>query len=240
MGLPAATHPDLTHRAARERKALWVAVVLILVWGSNFSVQKMVFAAMSPGGFLMVRYLVMPVAAALLLCWRFGLRWPRVPTERPAGAAEAGHRRAPAARRPGDLRHPLVDGLFQLADPGLRAAVHAADPARHGRRDADARPGGRRGGGAVRGAAVPVGQAARRAMVGLGRRPGAAGGGVVLLVLHRGRQAADREARRRGGDDLCRAAGQRAGGADQPARRACRCSGRSSAWPSGPACSTPC
>ena len=56
-----------------------MAVVLILVWGSNFSVQKMVFSAMSPGGFLMVRYLVMPVAAALLLCWRYGLHWPRVP-----------------------------------------------------------------------------------------------------------------------------------------------------------------
>ena len=68
-----------THQAARERKALWVAMVLILVWGSNFSVQKMVFSAMSPGGFLMVRYLVMPVAAALLLCWRHGLHWPRVP-----------------------------------------------------------------------------------------------------------------------------------------------------------------
>jgi drug/metabolite transporter (DMT)-like permease len=69
----------LSHRAARERKALWVALVLILVWGSNFSVQKMVFTAMSPGGFLMARYLLMPVAAALLLCWRHGLHWPRVP-----------------------------------------------------------------------------------------------------------------------------------------------------------------
>jgi drug/metabolite transporter (DMT)-like permease len=77
-GLPATPDPDVDHRAARERKALWVAMVLIVVWGSNFSVQKMVFSAMSPGGFLMVRYLVMPVAAALLLCWRFGWRWPRV------------------------------------------------------------------------------------------------------------------------------------------------------------------
>ena len=39
--------------------------------------QKTVFAALSPGGFLFARYLMMPVAAALLLCWRFGLRWPR-------------------------------------------------------------------------------------------------------------------------------------------------------------------
>jgi drug/metabolite transporter (DMT)-like permease len=39
----------------------------------------MVFTAMSPGGFLMARYLIMPVAAALLLCWRFGRRWPPVP-----------------------------------------------------------------------------------------------------------------------------------------------------------------
>jgi drug/metabolite transporter (DMT)-like permease len=65
--------------AARQRKALWIAAGLILVWGSNFSVQKMVFREMSPGGFLLVRYLVMPVAAALLLCWRYGTHWPRVP-----------------------------------------------------------------------------------------------------------------------------------------------------------------
>ncbi|MFM7532691.1 MAG: DMT family transporter [Rubrivivax sp.] len=77
--LPPATAPDLRHRAARERRALWVALVLVLIWGANFSVQKMVFTAMSPGGFLMARYLIMPVAATLLLCWRCGLRWPRLP-----------------------------------------------------------------------------------------------------------------------------------------------------------------
>ena len=76
---PGATPSAADAHAARQRKALWVATGLILVWGANFSVQKMVFAAMSPGGFLMVRYLVMPVAAALLLCWRFGRHWPRVP-----------------------------------------------------------------------------------------------------------------------------------------------------------------
>lgn len=81
QALPTTASSPVEQRLARERKALWVAAVLILVWGSNFSVQKMVFSAMSPGGFLLVRYLVMPVAAALLLCWRYGMGWPRVPKE---------------------------------------------------------------------------------------------------------------------------------------------------------------
>ena len=63
----------------RARQALWAALVLIAIWGANFSVQKEVFKALSPGGFLFVRYLVLPVAAALLLCWRYGRHWPRVP-----------------------------------------------------------------------------------------------------------------------------------------------------------------
>jgi drug/metabolite transporter (DMT)-like permease len=67
-----------THHAVLARRALWAALALILVWGANFTVQKAVFAAFSPGGFLFVRYLIMPVAAALLLCSRFGTRWPRV------------------------------------------------------------------------------------------------------------------------------------------------------------------
>lgn len=65
--------------AARERAALWAALALILAWGANFSVQKEVFAALSPGGFLFVRYLIMPVAAALLLVAHYGTRWPRLP-----------------------------------------------------------------------------------------------------------------------------------------------------------------
>ncbi len=62
----------------RSRQALAAALVLILVWGANFSVQKAIFQALSPGGFLFVRYLIIPTAATLLLCSRFGLRWPRV------------------------------------------------------------------------------------------------------------------------------------------------------------------
>ena len=75
---PALPADDANHRQrARQRLALWAAVAVIVVWGANFSVQKAVFNALSPGGFLFVRYLIMPACAALLLCWRHGLRWPR-------------------------------------------------------------------------------------------------------------------------------------------------------------------
>ena len=65
--------------ASRLRHALWLGLALIVIWGANFSVQKAVFTYLQPGGFLFVRYLIMPLAAAALLCSRFGPRWPRVP-----------------------------------------------------------------------------------------------------------------------------------------------------------------
>ncbi|MBC7484566.1 MAG: DMT family transporter [Rhizobacter sp.] len=61
-----------------SRLALWAALAMVAVWGSNFSVQKVLFNALTPGGFLFARYLIMPVAATLLLCARHGTRWPRV------------------------------------------------------------------------------------------------------------------------------------------------------------------
>ena len=65
--------------ARRSRQALWAALVLIVIWGANFSVQKAVFTHLQPGGFLFVRYLIMPVAAVALLWLRHGRHWPRVP-----------------------------------------------------------------------------------------------------------------------------------------------------------------
>ena len=62
----------------RARRALWAALALILVWGANFTVQKAIFAVLSPGGFLFLRYLILPVAAATLLCLRHGTAWPRI------------------------------------------------------------------------------------------------------------------------------------------------------------------
>lgn len=64
--------------AQRQRTALLLALALVLVWGANFSVQKAVFNALGPGGFLFVRYLIMPLAAVLLLWQRYGTRWPRL------------------------------------------------------------------------------------------------------------------------------------------------------------------
>lgn len=67
-------------RAAKlQRYAFWAALGTIVVWGANFSIQKAVFAAATPGGFLFVRYLIMPVCAIALIVWRFRGRWPRVP-----------------------------------------------------------------------------------------------------------------------------------------------------------------
>jgi drug/metabolite transporter (DMT)-like permease len=61
-----------------ERLAAWAAFALLLVWGANFSLQKVVFNALTPGGFLFVRYLIMPVAAALLLWCLHRTQWPRI------------------------------------------------------------------------------------------------------------------------------------------------------------------
>ena len=75
---PGPVEAAVARQDGRARRALWLALGLIVVWGANFTVQKAIFNALSPGGFLFVRYLMMPVAAALLLCSRYGLRWPKV------------------------------------------------------------------------------------------------------------------------------------------------------------------
>jgi drug/metabolite transporter (DMT)-like permease len=71
---PSALSPE----AKRQRLALLIAFALILVWGANFSIQKQVFSAMGPGGFLFGRYLLMPLCALILLVSLYGLRFPRI------------------------------------------------------------------------------------------------------------------------------------------------------------------
>jgi drug/metabolite transporter (DMT)-like permease len=74
---PAASPP--ADDATRKRAALLLAIALVLVWGSNFTVQKQLFDAITPAGFLFARYLIMPVCAVMLLWQRYGWRWPRLP-----------------------------------------------------------------------------------------------------------------------------------------------------------------
>jgi drug/metabolite transporter (DMT)-like permease len=77
-----------------QRRALWVALVLIVVWGTNFTVQKLIFPILTPAGFLFVRFLMMPVCAVFWMFYRYGIDWP--PVDRPdiwrlAKLAIAGH-----------------------------------------------------------------------------------------------------------------------------------------------------
>ena len=62
----------------REGAALGVAMLLLTVWGTNFSVIKLVMSYVSPGAFLFARYIVTPACAAILLLVLYGTRWPRL------------------------------------------------------------------------------------------------------------------------------------------------------------------
>ena len=57
---------------------MWIALALIIVWGTNFTVQKLIFPILTPAGFLFVRFLLMPFCAALWMFYRYGIDWPPV------------------------------------------------------------------------------------------------------------------------------------------------------------------
>jgi drug/metabolite transporter (DMT)-like permease len=80
----------MKHESPDQRKALWVALLLILIWGSNFSVQKIVFHEMSPSGFLVARYLLLPLCALIMLMWRYGLNFPKLSRSEMWGLARLG------------------------------------------------------------------------------------------------------------------------------------------------------
>ena len=62
----------------RASLALAAALVLVVIWGINFSLQKFVFNVVGPGGFLFARYLIMPLCAVALLVWRYGWHFPPI------------------------------------------------------------------------------------------------------------------------------------------------------------------
>lgn len=70
---------ELPRRA--QGGALAVALVLLVIWGTNFSIIKLVMLHTSPGAFLFARYIVTPLCAVQLLLFVYGTRWPRLPRE---------------------------------------------------------------------------------------------------------------------------------------------------------------
>lgn len=62
-----------------DQRALVVALVLVVIWGANFTLQKYLFELITPAGFLWARYLIMPVCALLLMRWHTGLWLPPLP-----------------------------------------------------------------------------------------------------------------------------------------------------------------
>ncbi len=77
-----------------QQLALLAGIVTVVIWGANFAVQKALFAVLPPSGFLFVRYLVMPLCAAVLLLVVTRGRWlhlPRADAWRLAGLGVLGH-----------------------------------------------------------------------------------------------------------------------------------------------------
>ena len=76
---PADAAPAAVRAPSRlESWSLAIALVFIVIWGINFSVQKYVFKSIPPSGFLFVRYLIMPACAFALMYVRYGRFLPPV------------------------------------------------------------------------------------------------------------------------------------------------------------------
>jgi drug/metabolite transporter (DMT)-like permease len=63
----------------QHRLALVAALILILIWGANFSVQKYLLNTITPSGFLLARYLIMPVCGLVLMRVTMGQFLPPLP-----------------------------------------------------------------------------------------------------------------------------------------------------------------
>ena len=68
----------MTAAESAQRRALAAGLLLVLVWGASFSIQKAAYAAMGPGAFLFCRSLLMALCALALLRWRGSPLWPRL------------------------------------------------------------------------------------------------------------------------------------------------------------------
>jgi drug/metabolite transporter (DMT)-like permease len=67
--------------SGHQGAALVVALLLLSVWGTNFSIIKLVMSYVSPSAFLFARYIVTPACSVVLLLAVYGTRWPKLPRE---------------------------------------------------------------------------------------------------------------------------------------------------------------
>lgn len=72
------------------RLALGAALILILIWGANFSVQKYLLDTLTPSGFLLARYLIMPICALILMRVTLGQFLPPLPRQEVLAMARLG------------------------------------------------------------------------------------------------------------------------------------------------------
>jgi drug/metabolite transporter (DMT)-like permease len=75
----AATPREVAASNGAAQLALVAGLIVVVIWGANFAVQKALFTVLPPGAFLFARYLMMPLCAALLLLYVNGGRWLVLP-----------------------------------------------------------------------------------------------------------------------------------------------------------------
>ena len=113
--------PVIDTERTRHATALAAAVLLLLVWGTNFSIIKLVMSHVSPGAFLFARYVVTPFCALVLLLALHGTRWPRLPRQEwktLAGLTLLGH----------VLHVTLINWGIHLSSPFSTALIVACGP----------------------------------------------------------------------------------------------------------------
>jgi drug/metabolite transporter (DMT)-like permease len=76
---PAQSQAVSAPTTSSQQVALAAGLIVVVVWGANFSVQKALFEVLPPAAFLFARYLLMPLCAALLLLHANGWRWLKLP-----------------------------------------------------------------------------------------------------------------------------------------------------------------
>lgn len=107
--------------APRQGAALAVAVMLLAVWGTNFSIIKLVMSHVTPGAFLFARYIVTPACALVVLLAVYGTRWPKLSREEwktLAGLTLLGH----------VLHVTLINWGIYLSSPFSTALIVACGP----------------------------------------------------------------------------------------------------------------